>query len=84
MRRKFTEMKAIIKKALIDLGERNQQSYCADIFENYFKEHVVKMKSVFADKLEEIEDEFLYDLCCLLEKYGEPTRVVKQIESVVN
>lgn len=35
------------------------------------------MKSVFADKLEEIEDEFLFELCCLLEKYGEPSRVIK-------
>ena len=84
MKRKFTEMKALIKKAIIDLGERKQQGYASDIFDNYFKEHVVKMKTVFADKLDQIEDEYLYDLCCLLEKYGEPMRVIKQIEGVVN
>ena len=84
MRRKFDEMKALIRQALIDLGERKQQGLAADMFDNYFKEHVLKMQSLMADKLGEIEDEFLYELCCLLVKYGKSERSVQQLETVVD
>ena len=66
-------MKALIKKAVADMGERKQNGYASDIFDIYFKEHVVKMMSILGD---EVEDQYLYELCKLLEKYGEQNRVI--------
>ena len=86
MRRKFTEMKDLIKKALIDLGQREnqkQQDLVADIFEIFYKEHVQKMRGSQAD-IDMCEDEYLYDLCMLLCKYGSAERTVAILESVTS
>ena len=45
-----------------------------DIFEIYFNEHVLKMRSSEAD-IKAVEDEYLYKLCELTSKYGEKSRV---------
>lgn len=85
MRRKFKEMKDLILRAVNDMGKDHQQyHYVNDIFETYFKEHVTKMQSIMADKLEEIEDEFLFILSQELNKYGQGKKKVEQLEAVVN
>ena len=43
MRRRFTELKALIKKAITDLGTLNQTKLLCDVFDIYFLEHVLKM-----------------------------------------
>ena len=84
MRRKYNEMKQLIRQAMIDLGSRNQPAYVSDFFDNYFKEHVVKMQSVMSDDLGQIEDDFLFDLSKLVLEHGKPERAVDQVEGVVN
>ena len=54
------------------------------MFDIYFKEHVVKMQSVMADDLSQIEDDFLLELCMQVLKFGQPEKVASQLEAVVN
>lgn len=42
-------MENLIRKAITDLGEQKQNEMVGDIFEIYFKEHVLKMKSTDED-----------------------------------
>ena len=74
MRRRFAEMQALMAKSITSLGELNQNEMVGDIFEIYFNEHVMKMKSNDAD-IKAVEDEYLFKLCELCNKYGEKTRV---------
>ena len=66
MRKKYNEMKQLIRQAMVDLGSRNQPAYVSDFFDNYFKEHVLKMQSLMSDDLGQIEDDFLFDLSKLV------------------
>lgn len=81
MRRRFTELKALIKKAITDLGGLNQTKLLCDVFEVYFQEHVLKMRANAAE-IKEVEDEFLFEMCQLINQYGEPVRVASILESV--
>ena len=83
MRRRFKELKDLIKKAITDLGSLKQTKLLCDVFEVYFTEHVMKMRSSPAD-IKEVEDEFLYELCQLVHQYGEPVRVAQMLETVVS
>ena len=79
-------MKALIKKALVDLGQcenQKQQDLVADIFEIYYKEHVLKMRGSQAD-IELCEDQYLFDLCMLLCQYGSKERTGAILESVTS
>lgn len=84
MRRKYNEMKQLIRQAMVDLGSRNQPAYVSDFFDNYFKEHVLKMQSLMSDDLGQIEDDFLFDLSKLVLEHGKPERAIDQVEGVVN
>ena len=81
MRRRFTELKALIKKAITDLGTLNQTKLLCDVFDIYFLEHVLKM-TANADEIKLVEDEFLYEICQLINQYGEPVRVAHMLEQV--
>ena len=83
MRRRFDEMKDLIRKALTDLGELKQDNLVGDIFEIYFNEHVVKMRGTQAD-IEAVEDDFLFELCELVSKYGDKARVVSLLSNVAS
>jgi hypothetical protein len=43
MRRKTKEMQNVIKQAIQELGNHKQENFTCDIFEIFFKEHVLKM-----------------------------------------
>ena len=65
MRKRFVELKALIKKAIIDLGGLNQSKLLCDVFEIYFNEHVLKTRNT-PQEIKEVEDEFLFEMCQLI------------------
>ena len=71
-----------MRKAITDLGEHKQNEMVGDIFEIYFKEHVLKMKTTDEDP-GKVENEYLFELCELIQKYGEGDRVHKLLQTVV-
>lgn len=44
MKRRIPEMQELIKKSMEDLGNKGQQGLLCDIFEIYYKEHVLKSR----------------------------------------
>jgi len=52
-----------------------------DIFEIYFNEHVLKMRSNEQD-IKTVEDEYLFKLCQLTSQYGDRTRVAALLRTV--
>ena len=85
MRKRHTELKALVKKAIVDLLEKKQTKLCCDIFEVYLQEHVMKMRNSPAD-IKEVEDEHLHEMCNLLLKVreGDPQRVASIHETVAS
>lgn len=81
MRKRFTELKGLIKKAITDLGKLDQTKLLCDVFDTYFLEHVIKYRSNAAE-VKEVEDEFLFEICQLINQYGEPIRVAQILEQV--
>lgn len=83
MRKRYTEMKALIKKAIEDLGQYKQPELVGDVFEIYFKEHVQKMQKTI-DDLGEIEDAYLFELSKIMYAHSERQRAIGLLEVVVN
>jgi len=44
MKRRIAEMQELIKKSMEDLGNKGQKGLLCDIFEIYYKEHVLKSR----------------------------------------
>lgn len=65
MRRRFKEMKDLIEKAINDLGAKKEAELVVDIFEIYFKEHVLKMRGS-DDDIKLVEDDYLFKICELI------------------
>jgi hypothetical protein len=83
MRRRFKEMQTLIQKAIDDLGAAEQTQLVCDIFEMYFNEHVCKMKKSEED-IKIAEDQFLFQICESINKFGEKQRVARILETVVS
>jgi len=82
MRRKYKEMKDLIMQSVVTLGQKEKQDLTCEVFEMYYKEFIDKMKKSTEDaKLS--QDEFLFNLCEQLYKYGESNRAVKNLELIV-
>ena len=83
MRKKTTEMQALIKKSVDDLGSHNQPQLVGDIFEIYFKEHVQKMQKT-VENPGDIEDKFLYEITMSTYKFAQKERGLRILETVVS
>jgi hypothetical protein len=81
MRRRFKEMKELIEKAINDLGAKKEAELVVDIFEIYFKEHVLKMRGS-EDDIKLVEDEYLFKMCTLVHTHGNQQRVVSILVQV--
>ena len=83
MRRRFKEMRDLIKKAVDDLSQASQPDLTCDVFEIYYNEHVLKMQGTGED-VSLIEDEYLFNLCTVIHQSGDKTRLSIILKSVAS
>ena len=83
MRKRFGELKDLIRKTITDLGGLNQIKLLCDAFEVYFSEHVLKTRNT-PEEIKEVEDQFLFEMCQIINQHGDPVRVASILETVTS